>query len=108
MPSKTQSRLPHKLKKFFWECRFEDLDIKNDTDFIIFRLLARGDWDSLIWLRKQVGDKSIKQSIIRRKGRGLDAPRLRFWELILDIPKSKVDSWLKNPARLVWEDRYCR
>jgi hypothetical protein len=68
-------------------------------------VVAEGDWETVRWLRRRASDAAIRQWIERRMGRGLSTRRLRFWELILDLPHREVTRWISSPARQVWERR---
>ena len=65
-----------------------------DRDLVIGRILTAGDWDSVQWLIGQVGKRALKQWIVGRRGRGLDARQLRFWELVLRLPHRAVTAWV--------------
>lgn len=65
-------------------------------DFIIRRLLQRGSWDSIQWLRRQIGDPALRAWIIAHAVRGLEARQLRFWEVVLDLPHEQVDRWVES------------
>jgi hypothetical protein len=102
------ARLPAKLRRFFWEYDFRELGWKEDKDLIISRILTRGDWDSILWLRARVDSPRLRDWIIQHRGRGLSPEQLRFWELALKIPHRQVNSWLAAPARRIWDQRAAR
>jgi hypothetical protein len=103
----TPGRLPEQLRRLFWEPDFEKVSFVDHYDFVVGRILVEGDWNSIQWLRKQVGDDALHDWIVRHEGRGLSRQQLRFWELILKLPPSEVDRWLA--ARLPgWDDRIKR
>lgn len=97
--------LPKHLKSVFWDYDFDRLNWKEDRDLIISRVLASGDWKSVQWLREQTGTPSLRDWMIDHHGRGLDPRRLRFWELILDLPHKLVNKWLKEMDRDGWHRR---
>jgi len=101
-------RLPDELRHLFWDCDFDSLHWPADRDFIVSRVLASGDWDSVQWLRKTAGDGALEEWLMRRKGGGLSPERLRFWELVLDIPHRTVNLWLKPGNGSVWRERSAR
>jgi len=39
------------------------------------------------------------------RGAGLTARQLRFWQIILDLPRRQVDGWLAAPGRKIWDQR---
>lgn len=99
------SRLPKNLRVLFPEYDFDSLEWEADRDLVISRVLAKGDWDAVCWVRERLGDVQLQSWIERRRGRGLDAAQLRFWELVLGIPRRQVNEWLRAPERQVWEQR---
>ncbi len=92
--------LPRRLKPFFWDCDFSTLSLAQYRNFIIKRILVEGDWDAIKWLRKTVGDSGIRDWFLSKNGGGLDPRRLRFWGLILDLPKDRVDQWVCGSAKV--------
>ncbi|MBI3822479.1 MAG: hypothetical protein HY289_07345 [Planctomycetes bacterium] len=99
------TKLPRTLRPFFWDYDFARLSWEADRDLIIARILAVGDWASLRWLRRRFPDNELRAWLIRRRGAGLSNRHLRFWELILDLPRRQVNAWLADPARQIWEGR---
>lgn len=99
------TRLPKNLRILFPDYDFEELEWESDRDLVISRVLAKGDWDAVCWMRERLGDVQLQSWIERRRGRGLDAAQLRFWELVLGLPHQTVNRWLRAPERQVWEQR---
>src|ERR1700682_4881189 len=97
------AKLPQTLRPFFWDYDFARLSWKADRDLIIARILAVGNWDSIRWLRRRMTDDELRAWLQRRRGAGLSNRHLRFWELILKLPRREVNSWLADPARQIWE-----
>lgn len=100
--------LPEFLRPLFWDYPFGRLRWETDRDLVIGRVLSRGDWRSVRWLMERAGKDGLREWIVRRKGRGLDARRLRFWELVLDLPKREVDMWIQQMDRDSWPRRVAR
>ncbi len=100
--------LPENLRSLFWDCDFDSLDLDENLRFVIRRILDRGDWDAITWLRKTAGDPAIRDWFLTTNGRGLDPPRLRFWALILDLPEDRVDEWVRRAKASTWEQRTSR
>lgn len=97
--------LPDFLGNLFWEHDFADLDRREDHDLIVGRILTRGSWDAVSWLRREKGEEAIRQWIERTRGRALDRRRLRYWQLVLDLPADEVDAWLAAREPDVWGRR---
>ena len=97
--------LPKSLKTYFWDYPFSKLSLSTDRDLVIRRVLSSGSWEAVRWLRKKIGDENLKKWLIAHKGRGLSPRQLRFWELILDLPKRQVNAWVKAARENEWNKR---
>lgn len=100
--------LPEALRRFFWDQDFDRLRWPEDMEAVARRLLYAGDGPALAWLRKEMGDGRLRDLIRATRGRDLDGPQLRFWQIVLDLPEAEVDAWLADPGRRVWEERVAR
>jgi hypothetical protein len=98
-------RMPNDLRPLFWDCDFASLQWPADRDFIMTRILVSGEWDAVLWLRKAAGDAAVEEWLKGRKGGGLSPERLRFWELVLDIPHRTVSSWIMKEGPSIWRQR---
>ena len=76
--------LPAFLKKYFWDCNFSDLNLKQYKYFIAIRILNYGNEKSIKWLTSKIDKKTIIKAI---KNREIDDKTKNYWELILDINK---------------------
>jgi uncharacterized protein DUF6922 len=107
MKKRANTALSRRLKPLFWDYDFARLTWSADRDLIIGRILAVGDWDSVCWLRRRLPDAQMQDWLASRRGAGLSDRQLRFWEIVLRLPRRQVNDWLRDPARAVWEGR-CR
>jgi len=98
-------RLPARLREVFWDCDARSISWETDREFIMSRVLAAGDWESVRWLRAQVGDEALAAWLHGHRGRGLSSERLRYWEITLGLPHRTVTGWLRHPSRAVWDGR---
>jgi hypothetical protein len=103
--SSKKSELPLELKSLFWDCDFATVNMEEHHNFIIRRILDRGDWDNITWLRHNLGDAAIRDWFLSKAGGGLDPRKLRFWGLILDLPEQSVDEWVNKAHMSVWHGR---
>ncbi len=92
--------LPEHFRPLFWDYDFAQLAWPADRDFVIARILQEGDDRANKWLYDELGPADLANWIRERGGRGLDPPRLRFWQVILDLPQDQVDVWVQQ-ARAV-------
>ncbi|NPV08250.1 MAG: hypothetical protein HPY83_09865 [Anaerolineae bacterium] len=101
--STTTAELPSHLRELFWDYDFEALSWEEDQDLIIGRNLAAGNWDAITWLRSLAGDGAIRRWLEEHRGGGLSPRQLRFWQLILRLPRHQVDAWVEG--RQTWDRR---
>ncbi|TVP58202.1 MAG: hypothetical protein EA351_04130 [Gemmatimonadales bacterium] len=97
--------LPDDIKAFFWDYDAERLSWDRSRHTIAFRLLEKGGMRAVRWLRQHMSDDEIRDFIVRRRGRGISPRRLRFWGLLLDIPRRDVDEWIEAARRNPWNRR---
>ena len=95
-------KLPERLRRFFWDCRFGSLNGERDGDFVAYRILESGDWPSLIWLCRHAGESRLRTLVCQQRGRGLDLEQLRFWQAIWKLPKHEVDRWIREESDSTW------
>ncbi len=103
--NKKLGNLPAGLKPFFWDYEFHRLSWDEDREVVVARLLSHGDWKALRWLHAHMKNEGLREWILTRRGAGLSARQLRFWELILELPHQEVNKWLENKRRMTWERR---
>ena len=102
---RTSASLPKSLQRYFWDYSFKDLSWRKDRDLIIRRLLTDGSWESIQWLRKRIGDDSLQRWLIAHQARGLSPRQIRFWSLILGLPKLQVETWTRLARSFPWSKR---
>lgn len=101
----TPPELPDELKELFWDYDAEQLSWEQSRHAIVLRLLERGGMQAIGWLRRHMRDEEIREFIARRRGRGISPPRLRYWGLLLDIPRQDVDVWIEAARQNPWQTR---
>lgn len=97
--------LPPNVTALLWEYNVADITWEQHRDFILERILARGDWDTIRWARSVAGDNVVREVVVRTRGRWLNQAQLRFWQLVLAIPEADVSAWLESPNRAIWDRR---
>lgn len=101
----TSTVLPESLRAFFWDHRFDTLTWEADRELIIRRLLTHGSWSGIVWLRRKIGDGGLRKWLIVHRGRGLSPRQLRFWSLVLGLPRRQVSSWIQTGQAFPWSVR---
>lgn len=97
--------LPPPLRRYFWDVDPEALSVEEHPEWTVGRLLRRGGWDAVRWLRREVGDRELERWLREREGGGLSPRRLRFWALVLDLPENLVEDWIEASRTGPWGTR---
>ena len=97
--------LPDELRTLFWDYDLERISWAESRHTIVLRLLEKGGMQAVRWLRERMSDDEIREFLVRRRGRGIDPRRLRFWSLLLGIPRSEVDEWIEAARQNPWYRR---
>ncbi len=95
-------KLPKFLKKYFWEVRFEEIDLAKSRVYILKRILEYGDKKTVKWMWRNFKKEEIKNALCNF--RGYSEKSANFWALILEIPREKVlclkKAWLRERKKI--------
>ena len=94
----SNTSLPREILDVLWDVD-PDAAWKDHPDFVVERVLSRGTWDAIGWIRSSFGDPRIRDVIRASRGRLLTRRQLRFWQLVLDLSGDEVDRWMAMPGR---------
>jgi hypothetical protein len=95
--------LPHFLKKYFWDVDFNELQEDSYPQFIIERILERGDEETVNWLFQHFTKSEIKRTL--RKRRGISPLSANYWSLILKVPRNQILCLQKQSQKKLQEAR---
>lgn len=77
--------IPAELAWLFWDVDPNAIELDRHRDYVIERIMTRGNWLAMRWLVDHV-EKADLAEFLRRRGHVL-APRDRaFWSLIAEVP----------------------
>lgn len=74
-------RLPDEVARLFWDVDPEAVDLERHRDYVLERVMSRGGWSAMKWLRGVYSANSIGE-FVRRKGTRLAPRDLAYWALI--------------------------
>jgi hypothetical protein len=100
--------LPALLRSYFWEYDADRIRPGPDREIVMLRLMESGDQDAIRWLRAEYGDTSLAEFMTRRGARGLSEKRIRYWALLLGLPRDVVNAWLAALRTNPWYTRVRR
>ena len=102
------SELPEFLRPLFWEYDFGKIDIRRHADSIMHRIMERGDWQAMCWLRNAYSNGRIVSFLERRGKRVLPPRELNFWAFVSGIPEEIRETWIDESLEksTIWERRH--
>jgi DNA-binding transcriptional regulator YiaG len=74
-------KLPRAMRRLFWDTDMQKLDVARHADYIIIRILEKGDLEDWNWLRWTYGEARIAR-VTRRNGK-LSQETAHLWQNIL-------------------------
>lgn len=81
---------PASVERLLWDVDAARLDIHRDRAFIMERVMSRGTWEAMKWLRSAYAPEDLAD-FVRREGERKLSPRDRaYWALVtgVDVPSS--------------------
>lgn len=95
--------IPASLKKYFWDTNIKNVDPVKNRDYIIARLLDRGNGQAYRYVAKNFPKSAIIKTI--KTTRGISARSANFWALFFGINPKEVACLQKastKPPVIVW------
>ena len=77
--------LPASVASLFWEIDVASLDVARHRDYVLERVMTRGGWDAMRWLRRTYPVEVIAD-FLARKGNRLPPRERAFWSLVAGSP----------------------
>ena len=104
-PAGSAQVLPATLARLFWDYPWRSLRLDRHRDLVVRRVAAEGGLREIRALRARFDDASIRAVILRTGARGLSPRRIRFWQLVLDVPATHADAWVRQARAGTWARR---
>lgn len=76
---------PPDLRRLFWDCRPETVDLQAHGPFVLERILEYGTLAAVRWALQTYGSERIKGFLRGRGVRTLSRKTLSFWTFLLGI-----------------------
>jgi hypothetical protein len=102
-PAASIRDIPGDHAQILWDVDESSIDLDLHAEFLIARILASGSLAQVDWLRKQYGDKRIRDVLLEPGGvRHLSARDVQFWALILGIAQDVADRMIDQKLASPW------
>ena len=101
------NQLPSYMYRFFWEYDQQKIDIHKHCDLIMTRIMARGNWQSMVWLRKIYSVNRIKKFLFGKGWKVLPLRELNYWALVGGVSDQQRKELLRKARKTntIWRDR---
>jgi len=93
------------VASLFWDYPGRRLSLARDRELVVRRILAEGGLRHVRFVRRRVGDEVIREVLLRSQARGLSPQRIRFWQLLLDVPARLANAWVRSARAGTWARR---
>jgi hypothetical protein len=61
------------------------IDLDRDRSLVFERVMSRGTWEAMQWLRRRYRREDIAAFVMSESGRRLSARDLAYWALVCDV-----------------------
>jgi hypothetical protein len=76
--------LPAAVRILLWDVPPETVDLNTHGDYVMERVMTRGNWEAMRWLRRAYAREQLAD-FVRRKGRQLAPRDEAYWALIAGV-----------------------
>jgi hypothetical protein len=81
--------IPGNLHWLFWEVDPHTIDLERHRDYVLERVMTRGDWAAMRWLVRTFSP-AIMASFLEHKAERLPPRERAYWSLIAGLPRVSV------------------
>jgi hypothetical protein len=76
---------PADVRRVLWDVDPDAIDPERHLDFVIERVMARGNWAAMRWLREQIPRERLVD-VLQRRGHRLSPRDVAYWRLVCKLP----------------------
>lgn len=81
--------VPDCVSRLFWEVAPSEVDLERHRDYVLERVMSRGGWEAMRWLRATYSRDTIADFLSRKGGR-LTARDRAYWSLIAGVVETQA------------------
>ena len=83
--------LPDDVARLLWDVELEGFDLERDRALVFERVMSRGPWAAMTWLRRRYPREALAAFLQTRGLRVLTPRDLAYWALVCDVELTQVD-----------------
>lgn len=84
-PGVSSESLPASVTRLLWDVEPDSIDLDRDRALVMERVMSRGTWDAMQWLRARYSREQLAEFVRTRGIRRLSPRDLAYWALITDV-----------------------
>lgn len=77
--------VPDSVRRLFWDVDPEAVNLDEHADYVLERVMTRGTWEAMCWLRARYSKDAIAD-FLRRRGDRLPPRDRAYWALVSGEP----------------------
>ena len=77
--------IPPSVARLLWDVDLASLDLDRHRALVLERVMSRGTWEAMRWLRRRYGREEIADFLRREGARRLSPRDLAYWCLVADV-----------------------
>lgn len=81
-------KLPKRLQKYFWDVDLNQLNMIDDADFVLKRVLEHGETQDIFWLKQNYSQEKFRH--VLKTYRDFSRKTGLFWSSLLNLNPSEV------------------
>jgi hypothetical protein len=81
--------IPEELNWLFWEVDPDAIDLERHRDYVLERVMVRGNWQAMRWLVRTFSVSDLAAFLARKADR-LPPRERAFWSMMADLPRVSV------------------
>lgn len=81
----SSERVPEGVLRLLWDVDPATVDLDRDRALVFERVMSRGTWEAMKWLRQRYRREEIAAFLTGEGGRRLSARDLAYWALVADV-----------------------
>ncbi len=83
--------IPEPVARLLWDVDVSRLDLDRDRALVFERVMSRGTWESMKWLRKRYPQAALAEFVQSRGARVLAPRDLAYWALVCEVNVPRVE-----------------
>ncbi len=77
--------VPESVMRLLWDVDPASIDLDRDRFFVFERVMARGNWDAMTWLRRRYTSEDLRAFVLEQGPNKLAPRDLAYWRVVAGV-----------------------